>query len=109
VSAGGAESDPIEVALEWAEHLRCTRTRVVEALGRHRCTLAEIVSQRHRPDVGAIHLGTVLASMPGARRIDVRRGLAELGIGARTPLRDLDGAEVSSVLQEFGQRAPLDG
>jgi hypothetical protein len=75
---------------------------VLGDLGEQRCELADVLESRTRPDVGTVHLRAVLEALPGARRVDTRRRLAELGLPERTPLCELEDASVETVLEAFG-------
>ncbi len=88
-------------ALAWATHLREVRAFLSDALGSARVTLDEVLAERTDPGVACVHVLTVLESMPGARKIDTRRALAEAGIALRTPLGDMSDDEVAYVANRF--------
>ena len=88
---GGADDDPREDALAWAAHLRDTRSRTCAELETRSTGLAEVLGRRDDPASGAIHLLSVLESLPGARKVITRRTLAEMGVPERIPLADLTG------------------
>jgi hypothetical protein len=98
----GDVGSPSEPAVEWAEHLRRAWAEVVRGLGSGGCPLEQVLALRDRADVGTMHLRAVLEALPGARRIDTRRRLAELGLAERTPLCELEDVAVASVLETFG-------
>jgi len=94
---GSARQD----ALDWAAHVRAVRGAVSEAVAGGGATLSEVMGERGDPAVGAIHLLTVLEALPGARKVDTRRRLAELGLPERVAIAGLDDDAVTLVRAEF--------
>jgi hypothetical protein len=96
-----------EDALAWAAHLRSVRSAVCSQLSAGSADLAEVMAARHDDAVGAVFLLGVLESLPGARKVDTRRRLAELGLSGAMPLAELDDAAVGLVVSNFplGSRA----
>lgn len=96
-------------ALEWAAHVRAVREAVTTLLSSGGATLGEVLDDRGDPAVGAVHLLTVLEALPGARKVDTRRRLAELGLPEREPIAGLDSAAVALVRAEFPRAAGVGG
>ncbi len=96
---GGA--DALSAAISWAGHLRAVRSTVCESLQSSSETLEGVLARREDPAVGAVHLLTVLESLPGARKIDTRRSLAQAGLVERTSIGSLSAQDVDSVLRRF--------
>ena len=90
------------VAFEWAEQARETRRRMREDLRAARTDLdAVLASATTAPMVGQVRLLWALESLPGARKTDTRRRLAELDLDPAIPLELLDGRQRATVLAEF--------
>lgn len=100
-----------DAALEWAERARSMRHSLREELAAGRTTLEEVLRRAGEDElVGAVRLGWVLESLPGARKVDTRRHLDRLGIDGSAPLASLDGPTAARVLEAFGAGpAPTEG
>jgi hypothetical protein len=96
-----AEAPDYGAAIEWASQMRAAREYVCDGLSSGTITLGEVMAERSDPRAGQIHLLTVLESLPAARKIDTRRGLAAAGLAMRVPLCDLSEDQVSLVLDRF--------
>lgn len=83
-------------ALDWAASVRQARTDLREDLGSGRVQLPDVLEQPGDL-VAGVTVQYTLESLPGARKVDTRRRLAELGLDPATPLGDL-APEVRSVL-----------
>ncbi len=92
-----------DAALDWARRARETRHAVRAELADGAVTLPEVLDRAaHDELTGAVRLGWALESLPGARKIDTRRRLDELGLDGATPLGALDEADRKVVLDAFG-------
>jgi hypothetical protein len=90
------------VAFEWAEQARETRRLMREDLQAARTDLdAVLASATTDPMVGQVRLLWALESLPGARKTDTRRRLAELDLDPATPLEALDADQRATLLAEF--------
>ncbi len=88
-------------ALRWAESLREVRAKTCSDLAAGRSTLRDVLEHRHDPTVGCIHLLCVLEALPGARKVDTRRALADEALPERVRIDLLDGSQVTRVLARF--------
>lgn len=88
--------------VRWARHLRLVRATVLESLSDGSTTLAEVLEQRLDPAIGEIYLLSVLESLPGARKVDTRRRLRQLGLGGSAAISGLAGDDLQLVAEEFG-------
>lgn len=95
-------------ALEWAAAARGARARLREALSSAATTLPEVLSDaRVDPMVGSVRLLFVLESLPGARKTDTRRVLAELGLDGDRPIGGFDDDERALLLASFDPARPV--
>ncbi len=83
-------------ALDWAASVRRARTDLRDALGSGRVHLPDVLEQPGEL-VAGVTVQYALESLPGARKVDTRRRLADLGLDPATALEDLT-PEVRSVL-----------
>ena len=88
----GAE-DRRAAALGWAAHLRQVRASILSALGSGELSLEGCFELHEDPAVAAIHVGRLLESVPGIRKVDARRALDSAGIAGdvslgATPVRE---------------------
>ncbi len=101
-SPGGALGDTRDAALRWAAAARSTRHEVRRALGAGETTLDEVLAGAATdPLLGQVKLQWVLESLPGARKIDTRRRLAELGLDDVGSLSQLDAGQRDLVVSSF--------
>lgn len=91
-------STVLERAAAWRER----RDRMCAQLDDGRLTLQDVLAARHDdPPVGEVKLLTVLEALPGARKVATRRMLADLGLGERLRLREIDDELAARVLETF--------
>ncbi len=103
-SPGGALGDAgtRDAALRWAASARSTRHEVRRALGAGDTTLVEVLAQATTdPLLGQVKLQWVLESLPGARKIDTRRRLTELGLDGVGSLSQLGPDQHDVVVSNF--------
>lgn len=91
-----------EDALGWAASARSARDGLLEDLRAGRTDLrAALALALDDPFVGYVRLLPVLEALPGARKVDTRRRLAELGIDGRTSLDALGPSVAATLLAAF--------
>ena len=97
-------------ALDWAAAARARRDRVRDELRDGTTSLGDVLAGRlDDPELGVVRLLWVLESVPGARKVDTRRRLVELGVDASSPLSMLDDALVTTLLGEFSETSAAPG
>ena len=93
-------------ALDWAARARAVRFALREQLAAGEVSLDDVLGRAGTDElVGAARLGWVLESLPGARKDDTRRRLAELGIDPAVPIDSLRAEQVAVVRDRFGTPA----
>ena len=91
-----------DAAVEWAQTVRARRAQVLGDLGAGRTDLMSVLDHADAdPLVAAIKLLKVLEALPGARKTDTRRALADLGVDGQRRLGELSIAEVAAVRETF--------
>lgn len=96
--------DQRAAALAWAATTRDRRELVRDDLRAGRVALLDVLAQRTSDSaLGAVRLLWVLESVPGARKVDTRRRLSELGIDASTPLASVGDELVATLVAEFAE------
>ena len=94
---------PRDVALGWAHSARRVRHDTRERLGAGELDLAGVLDAARTDELlGELKLLWVLESLPGARKVDTRRRLGELGLEEGARLRALDEPTRRVVLDTFG-------
>lgn len=89
-------------ALDWAQRARAVRHDVRRQLGEGATTLPAVLDAAgHDGLVGELKLLWVLESLPGARKVDTRRRLGELGLDEGARLGRLDDTTRRVVLDAF--------
>lgn len=90
-------------ALDWARKVREGRDRLRAELAGGELDLSGVLDRAASdPILGQVRLGYALESLPGARKVDTRRRLTELGLDPTTLLGALDGSAADVVRAEFG-------
>ncbi|MHB1138776.1 MAG: integration host factor, actinobacterial type [Microthrixaceae bacterium] len=90
-------------ALDWAGRARRARHDTREQLRDGELALAQVLDAAATDElVGELKLLWVLESLPGARKVDTRRRLGELGLREAARLRSLDEPTRRVVLDTFG-------
>lgn len=84
--------------------MRGMRSQTCSELSVGARSIGEVLALRDDARVGHIHLLCLLESLPGVRKIDVRRRLASLGLAPREAIGSLSDAEVASIEEHFGGR-----
>lgn len=97
------------VGVRWAQHLRLVRDTVLESLSDGSITLAEVLERRLDPAIGEIRLLSVLESLPGARKIDVRRKLTNLDLAGSGAISGVAVDDLQLVVDEFGATPDSEG
>ncbi len=89
-------------ALSWASEIRNTRNRVRTQLASEQLGLGELLKLAKQDEaVGEVKLLWALESLPGARKVDTRRKLAELRIPGTLRLGDLDVVITDRIITAF--------
>ena len=97
-------------ALDWAEAARSTRRQLHDELADGRVGVGAVLERAEHDELtAAVKLLFVLEALPGARKVDTRRRLAELGIDGGRRLGALDAGERAIVAAEFVRAAGVDG
>jgi hypothetical protein len=94
-------------ALDWAGRARAARHDTREQLRAGATTLTEVLDRALTDElIGEIKLLWVLESLPGARKVDTRRTLGQLGLDEGARLRTLDATTRQLVEQNFAAATP---
>lgn len=92
-------ADSRDASLAWAEQCRSARAEIRDELMTGTRTLAEVLHEDPGDEFrGRVRVQWILESVPGVRKIDVRRRLARLGIDATLELSELSPQDRDTLL-----------